>query len=155
MWRWQAQETTIRNWRFREPSNLTIHERDSKKWPSMESDRTGFKIGWQGFLRRHEASTVKLYVSEILSEKCITWKRGWCGSLEVIFYIAEVRVLFVGHRTMEVQSRARLPGNLRSEKWLGMEWESGRLESWYKCTSANVNPWVRQPTQEDILIKTS
>jgi hypothetical protein len=25
---------------------------------------------------------------------------------------------------MEVQSRARLPGNPRSEKWLGMEWEA-------------------------------
>jgi hypothetical protein len=34
------------------------------------------------------------------------------------------RVLFAGHRTMEVQSRARLPGNPRSEKWLGMEWEA-------------------------------
>jgi hypothetical protein len=31
-------------------------------------------------------------------------------------------VLFAGHRTMEVQYRARLPGNPRSEKWLGMEW---------------------------------
>jgi hypothetical protein len=41
---------------------------------------------------------------------------------------------------MEVQSRARLPGNPRSEKWLGMEWGSGRSESRYKSTSANVNP---------------
>jgi hypothetical protein len=40
-----------------------------------------------------------------------------------------VLVLFVGHGTMEVKSRARLPGNPRSKKWLGMEWGSDRLES--------------------------
>jgi hypothetical protein len=31
-------------------------------------------------------------------------------SLVVNLYIAEVRVLFAGHGTIEVQSRARLPG---------------------------------------------
>jgi hypothetical protein len=31
-------------------------------------------------------------------------------------------VLFVGHGTMEVQSRGRLPGNPCSKKWLRMEW---------------------------------
>jgi hypothetical protein len=74
-------------------------------------------------------------------------------SLVVNLYIAEVRVLFAGHRTIEVQSRARLPGNPRSEKWLGMEWGSGRSESRYKSTSANVNPQVRQPAQLDIFGK--
>jgi hypothetical protein len=34
----------------------------------------------------------------------------------VNLYIAEVKVLFAGHRTIEVQSRARLPRNPRSEK---------------------------------------
>jgi hypothetical protein len=45
---------------------------------------------------------------------------------------------------MEVQSRARLPRNPRSEMWLGMEWGSGRSESRYKSTSAN----VKSPTRE-------
>jgi hypothetical protein len=42
----------------------------------MESGRSGFKIGSQGILRRGEVSTVKLYVLEILSEKCVTRKRA-------------------------------------------------------------------------------
>jgi hypothetical protein len=43
--RWWAQETMIRNWIFREPTNPTIRERDSDKWQSMESGWTGFKNG--------------------------------------------------------------------------------------------------------------
>jgi hypothetical protein len=42
----------------------------------MENDRSGFKIGLQGILKRDESLTVKLYVSEVLSEKCVTWKRA-------------------------------------------------------------------------------
>jgi hypothetical protein len=37
----------------------------------MESGRSGFKIGLQGILRRGEGPTVKLYVSEVLSAKCV------------------------------------------------------------------------------------
>jgi hypothetical protein len=50
-------------------------------------------------------------------------------SLVINLYIVEVRVLFVGHETIGVQSRACLPRNMCSEKWLGMEWGSGWLES--------------------------
>jgi hypothetical protein len=42
----------------------------------MESGLSGFKIGLQGTLRRGEGLTVKLYVSKVLSEKCVTWKRA-------------------------------------------------------------------------------
>jgi hypothetical protein len=31
-------------------------------------------------------------------------------------------VLFVGHETKEVLYRARVPENMRCEKWLGIEW---------------------------------
>jgi hypothetical protein len=62
------------------------------------------------------------------------------GVSAVNLYIAEVRVLFVGHGTLEVQSRACLPRNTQSKKWLGMEWGSDRSESRYKSMSANVNP---------------
>jgi hypothetical protein len=41
----------------------------------VESGRTGFKIGWQGFPRRRKAPTVKLYISEHFSAKCVT-RRG-------------------------------------------------------------------------------
>jgi hypothetical protein len=41
----------------------------------MESGQTGFKIGWQGFPRRRKAPTVKLYISEHFSAKCVT-RRG-------------------------------------------------------------------------------
>jgi hypothetical protein len=34
----------------------------------------------------------------------------------VNFYITEVKVLFPGHRTIEVKSRAHLPGNLLSKQ---------------------------------------
>jgi hypothetical protein len=71
----------------------------------------------------------------------------------VNLYIVEVRVLFAGHRTIEVQSRARLPRNPWSEKWLCMEWGCGRSKSRYKSMSANVNPQVRQPAQLDIFRK--
>jgi hypothetical protein len=33
-----------KNWRFREPANPRIRERDSMKWASMESGRTSFRI---------------------------------------------------------------------------------------------------------------
>jgi hypothetical protein len=62
-------------------------------------------------------------------------------------------VLFVGHKKIEVKSRAHLPENPQSENWLGMEWGSGQSESWYKIMSANVNPRVRQLAQLDILGK--
>jgi hypothetical protein len=42
----------------------------------MKSSRTGFKIGLQGILRRGEGPTVKLYVSKILSAKCVKRKRA-------------------------------------------------------------------------------
>jgi hypothetical protein len=41
----------------------------------VESGRMGFKIGWQGFPRRRKAPTVKLYISEHFSAKCVT-RRG-------------------------------------------------------------------------------
>jgi hypothetical protein len=56
--------------------NLPTCKRDSKKWPSTESVRSGFKIGSQVILRRREGSMVKLYVSEILNAKCVAWNRA-------------------------------------------------------------------------------
>jgi len=41
----------------------------------VESCWTGFKIGWQGFPRTRKAPTVKLYISEHFSAKCVT-RRG-------------------------------------------------------------------------------
>jgi hypothetical protein len=49
--------------------------RASKEWPSMKSGWMGFKIGLQGILRRGEDPTVILYVSKILSAKCVKRKR--------------------------------------------------------------------------------
>jgi hypothetical protein len=48
---------------------------------------------------------------------------------------------------MEVHPRARLPRNPRSKMWLDMEWGSGRSESRYKSTSANVNPCGKRETR--------
>jgi hypothetical protein len=56
-------------------------------------------------------------------------EEGMMGESAGQFVYRGTWVLFVGHRTMEVQSRARLPGNPRSKKWLSMEWGSGRSES--------------------------
>jgi hypothetical protein len=44
----------------------------------VESGRTGFKIGWQGFPMRRKAPTVKLYISEHFSAKCVTRRRCSC-----------------------------------------------------------------------------
>jgi hypothetical protein len=44
-------------------------------------------------------------------EEGMMWE-SWTVNL----YITELWVLFVGHKTMEVQSRARLPGNRMIEK---------------------------------------
>jgi hypothetical protein len=42
----------------------------------------------------------------------------------VNLYISKIRVLFSGHETMEVKCRVCLPGNPRSENFLGMKWEA-------------------------------
>ena len=52
--------------------NPPTRERDSKKWPSMESGRLGFKIGSQVILRRREETIVKVYVSKLFIGKCVT-----------------------------------------------------------------------------------
>jgi hypothetical protein len=43
---------------------------------SVESGWTGFKIGWQGFPMKRKAPTIKLYISEHFSAKCVT-RRGY------------------------------------------------------------------------------
>jgi hypothetical protein len=50
----------------------------------------------------------------------------------VNLYIAEVRVLYVGHGTMEVKFRDRLDRNPRLKKWIGMERGSTQSELRYK-----------------------
>jgi hypothetical protein len=56
--------------------NSPTHERDSKKWPSMERFWSSLKTGSEVILRRRERLMVKLHVSEILTAKCVTWNRA-------------------------------------------------------------------------------
>jgi hypothetical protein len=67
---------------------------------------------------------VKLYVSQFLSEKCLTRKRRCFGSSEVNLYIVEARVFFAAQGILELQStypgtRKRKMGKFR-RNWINM-----------------------------------
>jgi hypothetical protein len=55
--------------------NLPSRERDSKKWPSMESGWSGFKIGSKFILMRQEGPMVKLCLRIFDCKMCNT-KQG-------------------------------------------------------------------------------